>query len=316
MSKEDLENKELVEFKADGEDSSVMDPTNVSAKKRKADVFQSENPTADSVKDLLGINRGEKLIGSQKAMAQAAARKADNRSMKESVDALFEGSELSEEFKTKATTMFEAAVIERVSEIEDLMNEEFEAKLEEVAEALANKMDSYLNYVAEQWLEENQVALVSEQKVARADAFMEALSDLFAEHSIKISDEEIDVVETLENEIVELKNKLNVIESEKIELANKIQESKIENVIDEISEGLTETQKDKLLTLAENIEFDSVDEFKSKIEIIKESFIGTKTSDAEEVLNEEYTGEDSVITPVLDPAMQSYLAAVSRTFRK
>lgn len=310
------QNKDLLEFKADGENSEIADPVNVSAKTRKADVFKSENPTADSVKDLLGINKGEKLIGGQKAMSQAAARRADNRSIKESVDELFEGTDFTEEFRTKAAAIFEAAVIERVTEVEEIMNEEFEAKLDEVTEALADKMDSYLNYIAETWLEENEVALVAESKVAQAEEFMDALKSLFVEHNVTISEEEVDVVAELENEIEALRDALNVVEAEKLELTAVLEQAALEDIVDEISEGLTESQKDKLLTLSESIEFETADEFRSKMEIIKESFKGTKTANAEEVLNEEYNGDDSVKPVAVDPAMASYLAAVSKTNRK
>jgi hypothetical protein len=308
--------KELKEFQADGENSSIADPIAKDAGSRKADVFKSANPKADSVEDLEGQNKGEKLIGSQKSVSQAPARKADKRTVKESVDEIFEGEEFSEEFKAKIGAIFEAALIERVAEEAAEIEEAFNEKLDEEIAALNEGIEEYLDYVVEQWLEENEVGIESATKVAMAESFMDDLKGLFEAHNVILPEGGLDIVEGLEARIAELETDLNESEAKSIELTKQLSEATEAEIVAEISEGLTETQKDRLTSLAENIEYANVDEFRTKITTIKESFVAKKTVGAEETLNEEFEGDVTEAAAKVDPTMASYLSAVSRTLKK
>lgn len=307
----------IVEFKADGEDSETVEPTGTSAKKRKADVFKSNNQdSADKVADLEGQISSTKLLDSGKAGKQASPRLADKRTgtVKEE---LFAGDEtISEEFKTKATAIFEATLAEREEEIRASFEEEFEARLAEEVEILENKMDEYLDYVVENWLSENEVAIESSAKVAVAESFMTGLKSLFEEHNIDVEDAELSVMEEMQSKIEELEDDLNEAVAQIIEFESLISEATKEEVIDELSEGLTDTQKERLSLLSEKISFNDMEEFKSKISTIKESMIvKKKTGKAEDFLNEEFDGNTEVITEKLDDAMAGYVSAASKIFK-
>jgi hypothetical protein len=306
----------LNEFQADGEASSIADPIETGANDRKADLKKKADPVADKVADLLGINKGEKLLDSGKTQKQAPARLADNRSVKEHTDELFDGEDFSEEFKAKVAAVFEAALIERVNELKEAIEAESAEKLKEEITAVVEQVDAYLDYAVEEWLNENEVAIETNTKVAVAESFMEGLKGLFEEHNVVLPEGGIDVLEGLEARIAELEQSLNESEAKNIELADAINEAKATDVVAEVSEGLTVTQKDRLATLAESIEYSSDEEYRTKLVAIKEGLVAKKKVDGEQALNEEFTGEAVKEEPKLDPNMASYLAAVTRSLKK
>jgi hypothetical protein len=311
-----MANKELKEFKADGEDSSIADPIATGANDRKADLKKKANPTADSVVDLIGINKGESLLDSGKTMSQAPARLADKRTVKEHTDELFNEEDLTEEFKTKVAAVFEAALIERVEELREGLEAEYATKLEEEVASISEQVDKYLDYVVEEWLNENEVAIETNTKVAVAESFMEGLKELFSTHNVVLPEEGLDVVEGLESKIAELEAALNESEAAKIELAKQIDESKASDVVAEVSEGLTETQKDRLANLAESLEYSNDDEFRTKLVAIKEGLISKKKVEGEQALNEEFVAETVETSSKIDPMMAKYVDALSRTLKK
>ena len=243
--------------------------------------------------------------------------------MKEHIDVMFDGEDLSEEFKEKAGTIFEAAVSERVVEIVTALEEEYEAalnaKLEEIEEqsiqdleGLATKLDEYLNYVTEQWMENNEIAVESALKSEITEEFIEGLKNLFAEHYIDVPNERFDVVEELSARVQELEDKLNEAVNENIELVASINEMNTEEVFNEISEGLVATQVEKFKKLTEGVEYDDLSNYKKKLQIIKENYFGTakvekKTSG---LLEESFEGEEEM--PVARGPMAHYMKAISR----
>lgn len=307
--------EELKEFKADGEDSSIADPIATGSNDRKADLKKKANPNADSVVDLLGINKGESLLDSGKKMSQTPARLADKRTVKEHVDELFGDLDLSEEFKTKAATIFEAIVIERVEEFHEAIEAEYSEKLDEEIKKITEQVDLYLDDIVESWLEENEVAIETNTNVAMAESFMDGLKSLFEAHNVVLPENGVDVIEELENEIAALEDRLNESEKSNLSLKSALAENTKSAIVSEIAEGLTSTQKDRLQNLAENIDYSSSDEFRSKIATLKESFVSKKTVKGELALNEEF---DGVVTDtkIVDPEMSAYLSAVSRTLKK
>lgn len=221
-------------------------------------------------------------------------------SVEESISSMFEGIDLSEEFKSKVTLVFEAAVNEaakiRIDEATAALEEQFEQKLtESVSEAMdeiVENLDAYLDYVVEEWMKENEVAIEAGIKVEMAESLMSGLKELFTEHNIDIDEETLDVVAGLEEQKASLEETANGVINENIELKKEIASLKAERVFDEVSEGLTVSQKERLRVLSEKLDVDNVDAYKSDLATLKESFFKTKKAqvineEAEEVLTEE-----------------------------
>ena len=233
----------------------------------------------------------------------------------EHMDALTAGSDdLSEEFKTKAATVFESAVNSKVKEIAETMEADYNNKLEQESakakEELTEKVDSYLSYVVEEWMKENEIALERGIKGEIAEDFISGLKKLFSEHYIDVPDEKYDVLEAQATKIEDLEKKLNEQIEKNVEL-NKDNADKTRNeVMAEVAADLADTQKEKFAKLAEEIEYSTAEDFKKKCETIKESYFGTKAKADEsldDVAKRETSNED------LSKAMAAYTAAISKT---
>jgi hypothetical protein len=225
-----------------------------------------------------------------KAMIKKAMAKKKSE-MKEDIDALMAGENLSEEFVSKATTIFEAAVTTRVEaiaeEIENELHEQFEAALEEVKEDFATKIDDYLNYMVEQWMEENELAIDTGLRSEIVEDFIRGMRDLFAEHYIDIPEEKVDVVEELAAKVEELEDKLNEEMIKSKEFKTELKEHKKILAIQTACEGLPQTQLEKVKTLAENVAFTSDEEFSEKLDQLIEAYAPTGVKAAEKSVLEE-----------------------------
>ena len=217
--------------------------------------------------------------------------------MKEDMDALLSGENLSEEFVTKATTIFEAAVIARaeevISEAEEQLMEEFEIAVEAIKEDLAAKVDGYLNYMVEEWMKDNEIAIQSGLKAEITEEFLTGLRDLFIEHNIDIPEDKVDIVEELAAQLEATEAVLNEEIARGIELSQALNEQKKIEAIYTACEGLTQTQVEKMKSLAEGVDFTTGEEFTTKLDTLKESYfkadVKVATTDAldDEVLLEE-----------------------------
>ena len=217
--------------------------------------------------------------------------------MKEDMDALLSGENLSEEFVTKATTIFEAAVIARaeevISEAEEQLMEEFEVAVEAIKEDLAAKVDGYLNYMVEEWMKDNEIAIQSGLKAEITEEFLTGLRDLFIEHNIDIPEDKVDIVEELAAQLEATEAVLNEEIARGIELSQALNEQKKIEAIYTACEGLTQTQVEKMKSLAEGVDFTTEEEFTTKLDTLKESYfkadVKVATTDAldDEVLLEE-----------------------------
>jgi len=242
------------------------------------------------------------------------------KAVQEDLAALFDGSELSEDFREKATVIFEAAINEKVSGVVASLEEQYEAALvEEVAaieEALVEKIDSYLDYVVEQWVEENKLAIESGIKAEVVESFMEGLKGLFAQHYVDAPQEKLDILAQAQSEVEELKTKLSASINENIELSKKLDAAEAEKAFAEVSEGLAATQVEKLRVLAEGMESADVSSYKKKLGMIKESYFAAKKveANAQQQLNEEVAPAPA--EKVVDPVMNKYAAAISRSVQK
>ena len=260
----------------------------------------------------------------------AAKPSAASSSMKEEIDGLF-GDDLSEEFKDKASIIFEAAVASRIAEERTALEEEFAAKqteLEEsfevakaeLSEELSEQVSDYLDYVVEQWMEANEVAIESSLNTIIAEEFIEKLKGLFEESYITVPKEKIDLVAEMAERVEELEATLNGAIEENIELSKLVEASAQKDVFDQVAEGLAMTQVEKLRTLAEGVEFDTIDTYRTKLEIVKEQYFGEKKAVAAKLIEETEIVEldESVVTPAKTVAgpVANYVSAIARTVKK
>jgi hypothetical protein len=240
--------------------------------------------------------------------------------MKEDMDALLSGENLSEEFVTKASTIFEAAVIARAEEVialaEAELTEQFEAAIEEVKEDLAAKVDDYLNYMVEEWMTENQIAIEKGLRAEIVEDFIGGLRNLFVEHNIDIPADKVDVVEELTAKVEELEDSLNEQINRGVELTKSLNESKKIEAIYTACEGLTQTQVEKLKSLAEGVEFTTEEEFVTKMDTLKESYFKADVKVAEASALDEVLVEEEKKTPKSsDPSMEIYAKTISATLK-
>jgi hypothetical protein len=240
----------------------------------------------------------------------------------EDVDALLQGEELSEEFKTKAATIFEAAVLARVDviaeQIEAELTEQFNVAIEQVKEDLAAKVDDYLNYMVEEWIKENELAVEKGLRAEIVEDFISGLRDLFVEHYIDIPTEKVDVVEELTARVEELEASLNEQINRGVQLTKDLNEQKKIEAIYTACEGLTQTQVEKLKSLAENVEFTIEEEFNDKLTTLKESYFKAEVKMANNsALDDEVQIEEEVKKSVSsDPSMELYAKTISQTLVK
>ena len=199
--------------------------------------------------------------------------------IEEDVQALVEGEELSEDFKEKAKTILEAAINGKVSQIQEVLEADYEKKLleevEEIKGALNERVDSYLEYVADEWFAENQLAVESGLKEELTESFMTGLKGLFEEHYVSIPEEKYDVLESMVEKLDDMETKLNEQIEKNVSLNQRLAGATADSIFDSVSEGLADTQKEKLASLSESVEFESETEYREKLETLKESYFPT-----------------------------------------
>ena len=254
---------------------------------------------------------------SAEAGDQTPIRKGDAvKGVKEDIDALMNGEDLSEEFRQKATTIFEAAVMTRVNEELARIEEEFDSRLqvaiEENKEGLVEQVDGYLDYVVEQWIAQNELALEHGMKSEIVEGFIHGLKGLFQEHYIDIPEEKFDVLNALEEQVSELEEKLNEQVAANVEMNKTLGSLKRAEIVSEISEGLAATEVEKLKGLAEELSYEDEESFKVKVQTIRENYFNTKAqADIKSVVTDapvdQLTEEKK-----LDPAMAAYTSILNR----
>ena len=238
------------------------------------------------------------------------------------VQALLEGEELSEEFQEKARTIFEAAIRSKVSEITESIKAQYEETLvEEVKEIkaeLQERLDSYLEYVADEWVSENELAIQNGLKTEMTESFLEGMKKLFEDHYVTIPEEKYDVIESMVDKLDEMESKLNEQIDKNVALNKRLAESTADVIFSEVTEGLAQTQREKLATLAENVEFESENGYREKLETLKESYFPSKPStptSKSENLTEESEATDYQSKSV-SSTMERYLQTMTRVAKK
>jgi len=352
--------EQLDEFKASmGDPSEVPEPTSVKAKPRKGDKKVEDDPQdSPTAVKVPGTKAGmvnamltamNNMPTKQLKAAYGSAMKSmkmedvdfdegtieevhsardlpkitsEDVSVSEDVSAMFEGAEdLNVEFKEKATTIFEAAVVAKVNEQLEKISVNFEAELSEEIETVRKEMtenlDQYLDYVVEQWMEENRLAVEQGLKAEMVEDFLKGLKGLFEDHYVEIPDEKVDVVEELASKTEELESKLNEQIEKNVELRGVVEQYDRGQLIESVSNGLTDTQKAKFETLAEGIDFSDEDAFTNKLHIVKQSYFGK----GEEVTSSYQLDDDEPLAEetsekTIPSEMAGYVNAISRSIKK
>jgi hypothetical protein len=318
----------------DVEDDPKDSPTAVKAPGTKAGIIHAamQKMNAMSTKqlkaqyggmmDAMDMKAEEVETEERDTIVEAPKVTSDDIDVAEDIRAMFESDEsLSEDFKTKAATVFEAAVVSKINEQLEKISANFESELDEeiqnVKTEMAEQLDSYLDYVVEQWMGDNALAVEQGIKAEMVESFMGGMKSLFEEHYVNIPDEKVDVVEEMATRAEELEESLNEEISRNVELRKIVESYTKEKLIESTSSDLTETQKAKFKTLAEGIDYSDNESFVQKLEVIKESYFGqveeATTSydfDESEPLEEEVTTKK-----VSDPSMAAYVDAISRSIK-
>ena len=309
-SDKDSEDKEIKEGELPAGLKKYLDKKDDKAKDeevKKESSHESEKKDKEEVK--------EEEDSEKKKDELKASYKKEEIDVKEHVDALVAGDDsLSEEFKQKAATVFEAAIKSKVKdiaeEIEADYNKKFEEETSKAKDELVEKVDSYLSYVVEEWMKENELALERGIKGEIAEDFISGLKKLFEDHYIDVPDEKYNVLEDQASKIEELEKKLNESIEKNVELSKENGKHIRQSIIDEASKELAETQKEKFNKLAEEIDYKNEEDFRGKVSTIKESYFGKKDSSGE---IDDVAADSSPLNEDLSNAMAAYSAAISKT---
>ena len=243
--------------------------------------------------------------------------------VKEDIAALVQGEELSEEFKSKAATIFEAAVHQKVMEVSsdkiDELEKEFQDNLQEeivsFRDELTEKVDGYLNYVVEEWMKENELALESSLRSEITEEFMSGLKNLFTEHYIEVPDEKGDIVENLFDKVEELEEKLNSQIQENVKVKDELNDYRKNKILEEVCEDLADTQAEKMKSLVDGVTYEeNADDFENKVKMIKESYFPNQVKQDENIEQEDVVSDEEVTqeTPKMNNIMEAYSKAIAR----
>ena len=337
---EDLGGPTPENYKPDDDSAKLKDPAAtlaqvkdiVNAKAAKAeeaepegDVIEEEEETeatADEVVAEEETSEEEVVAEAEETSEEEVIEEEETIDIEADVQALLEGEELSEEFQDKARTIFEGAIRSKVAEIKEELQESYAValveELDKIKEGLTERVDSYLEYVADEWFVENALQVETGLKTEMTESFLEGMKSLFEEHYVDIPEEKYDVLNSMVDKLDEMESKLNEQIDRNVALNRRLAESNADSVFAAVSEGLADTQKEKLATLAENVEFESETDYREKLETLKESYFPSKTSapkNTSENLSEEVSTDEA---PSIDvaPRMQAYLDVLSRAVKK
>ena len=284
------------------------------------DVVSEEETTTDEVVSEEETTEEEVVSEEEQTEEEVVTETIVN--VDEDIEALLKGEELSEEFQEKAKTIFEAAIKTKIAEVKSELQEQYEATIvEEVATVkaeLTERLDAYLEYVADEWMSENQLAVEAGLKTEMTESFLTGMKTLFEEHYVTIPEEKYNVLDSMVDKLDEMEGKLNEQINKNIALTKRLSESTSDVIFADVTEGLAVTQKDKLAKLAENVEFDSEDAYREKLVTLRESYFPTNGTTVQR--NETETLTEGTETGHQEPAvtglMESYLKTLGRSVPK
>ena len=272
-------------------------------------------PTAPKYAEEAEADESQEVVAEEESTETTEEKVDLNSAIEEDVNALLAGEDLSEEFKEKAKTIFEASINAKITDIENQLNEEYSKKLTEEVESikveLTERTDSYLEYVADEWMKENALAVENGIKTDMTESFMAGMKKLFEEHYVTLPDDKYDVLENMVDKLDEMESKLNEQIEKNVALNQRLSESTAQTIINNVAEGLAVSQKEKLQSLAESVEFESEESYRGKIETLKESYFGQKKAPSTASAPQELK-EEAAHTEPATGAMAAYLDALGR----
>ena len=311
-SVEDLGGPTPYNYKPDDDSAKLKEPKLATVKDVVTKGAKSADPMPKGMKEDEEVDTEATIEEDQEVtdeVVEESEETVQEYDIEEDVDALFGGEELSEEFKEKARTIFEAALGAKVKEIQESLEAQYAARITEATEelkgSLQERVDSYLEYVAQEWMVENELAVEQGLKTEMTESFLSGMKGLFEEHYVTIPEDKYDVLENMVDKLDEMETKLNEQIDKNITLNKRLAESSAQGILDQVSDGLADTQIEKLASLAESVEFESEQEYREKLETLKESYFSrTTTAKATpETLSE---GVDSTPAPTTS-SMDAYL---------
>ena len=271
-------------------------------------------PTAPKYAEEAEADESQEVVAEEESTEETEAVDL-NSAIEEDVNALLSGEDLSEEFKEKAKTIFEASINAKITDIENQLNEEYEKALneqvQEIKVELTERADAYLEYVADEWMKENALAVENGIKTEMTESFMEGMKKLFEEHYVTLPEDKYDVLENMVDKLDEMETKLNEQIEKNVALNQQLGESTAKTVFNNVAEGLATSQKEKLQSLAEGVEFESEESYRGKIETLKESYFGQKKTTTTASAPQELKEEAAHVEPATG-AMAAYLDALGR----
>ena len=281
-----------------------------------ADVVSEEETTESEEQEIVAEEES-----SEEEEVVAEEQIEDSIDVEEDLTALLEGEELSEEFQNKARTIFEAAIKTKISEVKSELQEQYEKTIvEEVASVkaeLAERVDAYLEYVSDEWMSENKLAVEAGLKTEMTESFLVGMKSLFEDHYVTIPEDKYDVLNSMVEKLDEMEGKLNEQINKNVALNKRLAESTSDVILADVSEGLAVTQKDKLASLAESVEFDGEDNYREKLVTLRNSYFpanpGAPKQQTENLSEGAETGHQQ---PAVTGSMESYLKAISRSVKK
>jgi hypothetical protein len=308
-SVEDDEDEELIDDEDEYDEDEVVSEAKKKSSKKHEDDEEDEDEDEDSEED---DEEDEK----EKAMKEAFAQIEEE--IEEDVNALLSGEDLSEDFKVKAKTVFEAALNARTGQIEEAIAHQYEQRLSEevevIREELTDRLDAYLEYVSEEWLQENALEVEQGLKTEMTESFLQGMKGLFEDHYVTIPEDRYDVLESMVEKLDDMESKLNEQIHRNVALNRRLAESVTEVIFAEVSEGLALSQKDKLASLAENVEFDSEGNYREKLVTLRESYFPRNTGTQRD--NSDYIAEETDYSQPVSGSMSHYLDALQRVSKK
>ena len=266
------------------------------------------------------VAEAEEETAEEEVVTEEEVVEEETYDVEEDINALLQGEELSEEFEERARTIFETAIKAKVAEIQEELTAQYEQTLEEqvatIKEELTDRVDAYLEYVAEEWVTENQLSVEQGLKTEMTESFLTGMRSLFEDHYVSIPEEKYDVLSTMVEKLDEMEDKLNEQIERNIALKQRLAESVADAIFSEVCEGLALSQKDKLASLAENVEFDSEEKYREKLVALRESYFpstaGTQRDQSENISE----SADATAPVQVSGLMESYLTTLTRVAKK
>ena len=330
---EDLGGPTPENYRPDDDSAKLKDPAAtlaqvkdvVNAKAMKAEETEIEDEVIEEEtedEDLEVADEDDEVAADEGGEAEEEEVVEEEIDIEEDVQALLAGEELSEEFQEKARTIFEAAIKSKVSEIKESLQEAYATALveeiETIKEGLTDRLDAYLEYVADEWFQENALAIEHGLKTEMTESFLVGMKSLFEDHYVAIPEDRYDVIESMVDKLDEMETKLNEQIERNVALNRRLAESVADVIFAEVAEGLALSQKDKLASLAENVEFEGEADYREKLVTLRESYFptnaGTQRSTSENLSEEDVSTE--TINESVSPMMAAYLQTLSRSAKK